>query len=213
MSWRMQWQAMLLYLVAWVMSISQSMSLIPMAMATVGVVGLLADGSAVSLAVSAARRTREVVRHVPPGVPWALLAILGALLQYGGAAELQVGVTHGSEALGPSLAIGGFSGGVARTGAPLVVGCSMPTATLRGEGSVSAHPGFAHGAGDGRQLASQGVWASGYTLGTWVVDSGAELMIAGAFMYQYGTIVSVRPNVYVYVALTTRKHRWTASCG
>ena len=53
------------------------------------------------------------------------------------------------------------------------------------------------GVGDGRQLSSQGAWASGYALGTWVVDSGAELMIAGAFMYQYGTVVSVRPNMYV----------------
>lgn len=41
------------------------------------------------------------------------------------------------------------------------------------------------------------VWAKGQPFGTWVVDSGAELVIAGAFMYQYARVLQLLPPVSV----------------
>ncbi|KAL3920038.1 MAG: hypothetical protein SGPRY_005403 [Prymnesium sp.] len=73
-------------------------------------------------------------------------------------------------------------------GEPLVVSCSFSAAEL------CAVPAAVVGANAGHP--SRG-WASRHDVGTWVGDSGAELMIGGFFLYPYSRVVAWSPEIFV----------------
>jgi hypothetical protein len=53
------------------------------------------------------------------------------------------------------------------------------------------------GALTGDSVAGVGTWASNLPLGWWIVVSGADWSIAGAFIYQYSVVVQLLPPIWV----------------
>ncbi|KAL3932542.1 MAG: hypothetical protein SGPRY_000653 [Prymnesium sp.] len=73
-------------------------------------------------------------------------------------------------------------------GEPLVISCSFSAAEL------CAVPAAVVGANAGHPSLG---WASRHDVGTWVVDSGAEHMIGGSFLYPYSRVVAWSPEIFV----------------
>ena len=77
---------------------------------------------------------------------------------------------------------------------PRVVHASYSTSAMIG-GVVAGNATGRRGGGVDAMLAA--TWAPTLKHGEWVVDSGAELMIAGSFIYPYAKVVATRPDVHV----------------
>ena len=85
-----------------------------------------------------------------------------------------------------------------------VASCTHPCGGLSGDCLVSTDTGWPGGDGGrtdslGKHRAECGDMGggAGQSNGTWVVDSGAELNISGAFMYQYANVLERNPPVSV----------------
>ena len=169
---------------------------LPMAVGAVGVAGMCAGDRAAELgvalvrselafAVGCMRAVARSVLHVPRRVPWLALAFLGAY------------VHMAQSCPAPSM-------DVAYTAQPLppVVHCSHNVSALCGGGTatMSALCGGVTASGPSSVAAftgGGGGWAARLPAGTWVVDSGAELMIAGSFIYEYSAVVLRKPDVSI----------------
>ena len=166
--------------------------LLPMTAVVLGFLGVFAGDALVetgttllrremALAVGAVRAVRRNVFRVPQRVPWIALLVLGAM--------------HMTQSSSPPLSIA-----PPRLNLPSVVSCSYSISALTGGVVNASSPTRAMvGALDARATSGGGkaAWAARLPYGTWVVDSGAELLIAGSFMYQYGTIVERKPDVSI----------------
>ena len=110
-------------------------------------------------------------------------------------ALLVLGAMHMAQSSSPALSVA-----PPRLSLPSVVNCSYSISALTGGVVNASTPTRAMvGALDAR-AASGGEtpkWAARLPYGTWVVDSGAELLIAGSFMYQYSSIVERKPDVSI----------------
>ena len=110
-------------------------------------------------------------------------------------ALLVLGAMHMAQSSSPALSVAS-----PRLRLPSVVNCSYSISALTGGVVNASTPTRAMvGALDAR-AASGGEtpkWAARLPYGTWVVDSGAELLIAGSFMYQYSSIVERKPGVSI----------------
>jgi hypothetical protein len=161
---------------------------LPMATVAVGLLGVLAGDAvttlvrselaAAALALGAVRRN---VMRVPQRVPWLALLMLG--------------VMHMVQSAPPSLSVASPA-----LNLPSVVSCSYSIGALTGGIVNASSPTRAMvGAMDARAASGgEGApWAARLPYGTWVVDSGAELLIAGAFIYPNSTIVERRPDVSI----------------
>jgi hypothetical protein len=159
---------------------------LPMAVVTIGLLGVFAGDTVLALvrsevagAVAALRAARRNVLRIPQRIPWLVLVMLGV-----------VHIVRSSPP--PSVSSSALQ-------LPSVVSCSYPIGALtRGVVKPSAARAVV-GAFDARLLpgGGNGTWAARLPHGTWVVDSGAELMIAGKFIYPYSTVVERRPDVSI----------------
>ena len=161
---------------------------VPASVAAVGLVGLFAGDRALAVATSILRSevgaavasvqaAARAVLRVPRRGPWLVLAMLGMYVHVTSSAELTSS---------PSLS-------VRPAGMPSVVNCSYTVGALTGGVSVVAYDAALDGAGGGRDS----LWANRLPFGTWVVDSGADLMIAGKFIYPYATLLLHKPDVRI----------------
>ena len=146
---------------------------LPLLVSVVGVVGAAAGGAPIAamgaLVVRGATAVRGAARAAGPRVPWLVLALLGVFAHV--ASSLRVGPAPPvARSLLPRPSCTALSARL-----PSVVNCSYTAACLNGDTS----------------------WAKELTCGEWVVDSGAELMIAGKFMYPFSTVVLRGPDVRI----------------
>ena len=98
----------------------------------------------------------------------------------GGTADAS-GAAVASEASGAAV-----TSGVAVAAAqaqPIVAMCSMGTGVLTGARVAGSHAGL--------------TWARSLPWGWWIIDSGADWSIAGAFIYQYSVVVQYLPMIWV----------------
>ena len=175
--------------------------------------------------VTVVSRVQAVVRSVraAPRVPWVALALLGVFLHVASPSPLPCLAAPSVRGLLPPSA--GLMGGP-RLSAPLpsVVRCNYSARALRGEydvmrgrsggeagwqlmhdSSAGAWPASVVPAVAGTRVAGMpdvaraliAGWAPKLDFGEWIVDSGAELMIAGAFIYPYATVIMQRPDVQI----------------
>ena len=144
---------------------------------------------------------RSVARAVPPHVPWVVLALVGGNLGKVAHAVArkciisEVGAhLAGSSPLPhrPVARLHRQLPPLLASPLPSVVRCSYTTPCLNGlirvGGSVPALPA---------PKAVSHSWAAGLRQGEWIVDSGAELMIAGSFIYPFSTVVLRGPDVQI----------------
>ena len=129
-------------------------------------------------------RSARAVRRVP----WVVLALLSVGLHVAAPSPL------------PSLSVrsplAALVGRAPPLSAPLprVVHASYSTSAMIG-GIVGGNATGRRGDGVDAMLAA--TWAPTLQFGEWVVDSGAELMIAGSFIYPYVQVLARRPDVQV----------------
>ena len=142
------------------------------------------DVRAVTSSVVALVRSARAVRRVP----WVVLALLSVGLHIAAPSPL------------PSLSVrsplAALVGRAPPLSAPLprVVHASYSTSAMIG-GIVGGNATGRRGDGVDAMLAA--TWAPTLQFGEWVVDSGAELMIAGSFIYPYAQVLARRPDVHV----------------
>ena len=123
----------------------------------------------------------QAVPRVPVRVPWIALALLGVALQ-----------------MASSLPSSPPNSSLLPSSLPRVVNCSygrpdLERATTSDWPLVPNAP-HAYAGGDNKGAL---LWAARLLQWEWIVDSGAELMIAGAFIYPYSTVVLRSPDVRV----------------
>ena len=78
---------------------------------------------------------------------------------------------------------------------PAVVSCDRTYSQLIGATPLLP-PGSGVSALEG-QVVGAPTWAKGMAFGTWIVDSGADLVIAGSFIYPYATLLQRKPQLHI----------------
>ena len=121
-------------------------------------------------------------RRVMPPAPVFLLAV-AALVGMAGAEPSPAAVAARPPSMPPHRSLGFL---------PAVVSCERTTDQLMGTSPVGLSMRQVSGY-EGRVEQ----WAPGMPFGTWIVDSGADLMIAGAFMYAHSVLLQRNPPVHV----------------